>query len=66
MNNAHNLFFTPEDEGWDFTSALREVQEHVTKEYSGLITGEEVRKRKVRSNVISENTCKIKGLRLGE
>jgi len=39
MNHAHNLFFTPEEEGWDFTSVLREVQEHVTKEYSGLITG---------------------------
>ncbi|NCB42262.1 MAG: CpaF family protein [Clostridia bacterium] len=39
MNNANNLFFTPADEGWDFASVLREVQEHVTKEYSGLITG---------------------------
>ena len=38
MSNAHNLFFTPQGEDWEFASVLREVQEHVTKEYSGLIT----------------------------
>lgn len=36
--STHNLFFTSEGEGWEFASALREVQEHVTKEYSELIT----------------------------
>lgn len=36
--STHNLFFTSEGEGWEFASALREVQEHVTREYSGLIT----------------------------
>lgn len=39
MNTAKNLFFAPENEGREFVSVLREVQEHVTKEYSELITG---------------------------
>lgn len=40
MSTVKNLFFASDDEGREFESVLREVQEHVTKEYAELITGE--------------------------
>ena len=35
---AHSLFFTPDNEGRDFTSVLADVQEYVSSKYSTLIT----------------------------
>ncbi|NLU25294.1 MAG: CpaF family protein [Clostridiales bacterium] len=42
---THNLFFTPEVGGRDFASVLRDVQEYISSEYSGLIIegGDEAR-----------------------
>lgn len=40
MSKTHNLFFSLNEDGRDFASVLREVQEYVTSEYSGLITGD--------------------------
>lgn len=37
---AHELFFTPEAEGKDFSSVLAEVQAYISENYSALITGE--------------------------
>lgn len=36
---AHTLFFTPEDGGREFSEVLREVQEHISSNYSALLTG---------------------------
>jgi pilus assembly protein CpaF len=35
---AHNLFFTPSDDGRDFSCVLREVQEYISAEYSTLVS----------------------------
>jgi len=35
---AHSLFFTPENDGRDFSSVLSDVQEYVSSKYSTLIT----------------------------
>lgn len=37
VSRAHNLFFTPDSGGRDFASVLRDVQEYISSEYSGLI-----------------------------
>lgn len=36
---AHSLFFTPKTEGKDFSTVLSDVQEHISANYSTLITG---------------------------
>ena len=38
VGRAHNLFFTPETEGKDFSSVLQEVQEYISGSYSSLIS----------------------------
>ena len=38
VGRAHNLFFTPETEGKDFSSVLQEVQEYISGAYSSLIS----------------------------
>ena len=37
---AHDLFFTPETEGKDFSTVLSQVQEYISENYSTLITGD--------------------------
>ncbi|MDD3229238.1 MAG: CpaF/VirB11 family protein [Oscillospiraceae bacterium] len=37
---AHDLFFTPETEGKDFSTVLAQVQEYISAHYSTLITGD--------------------------
>jgi len=37
--SMHSLFFTPDDEGRSFSSVLSEVQEHISANYSALLTG---------------------------
>ena len=37
---AHSLFFTPESEERDLSSVLSEVQAHIAKHYSALLTGD--------------------------
>ena len=34
---AHNLFFSPQGEGREFTDVLKEVQEYISSQYSTLI-----------------------------
>ena len=34
---AHNLFFSPQGEGREFTDVLKEVQEYISSKYSTLI-----------------------------
>jgi pilus assembly protein CpaF len=36
-NRSHSLFFTPESEGKDFSSVLKDVQEYISNNYSILI-----------------------------
>ncbi len=36
---THDLFFTPETEGKAFAEVLQEVQEHISSQYSTLLTG---------------------------
>ena len=36
---AHSLFFTPEDDGREFSDVCREVQGYIAANYSGLMTG---------------------------
>ena len=38
VGRAHNLFFTPEAEGKDFSSVLQDVQEYISGSYSSLIS----------------------------
>ena len=38
VGRAHNLFFTPETEGKEFSSVLQEVQEYISGSYSSLIS----------------------------
>lgn len=38
---AHNLFFSPEGEGREFTDVLKEVQEYISSKYSTLIIDQE-------------------------
>lgn len=38
-NRAHSLFFTPESETKDFSTVLSNVQEHISSQYSTLLTG---------------------------
>lgn len=37
--SMHSLFFTPDAEGRSFSSVLSEVQEHISANYSALLTG---------------------------
>lgn len=37
---AHGLFFTPKAEDMDFSTVLAQVQEHISENYSTLITGD--------------------------
>ena len=41
-NRSHSLFFTPESEGKDFSSVLKDVQEYISNNYSILITDETI------------------------
>ncbi len=41
-NRSHSLFFTPESEGRDFSSVLKDVQEYISNNYSILITDETI------------------------
>lgn len=38
---AHNLFFSPQGEGREFTDVLKEVQEYISSKYSTLIIDQE-------------------------
>ena len=41
-NRSHSLFFTPESEGKDFSSVLKDVQEYISNNYSILITDDTI------------------------
>lgn len=41
-NRSHSLFFTPESEGRNFSSVLKDVQEYISNNYSILITDETI------------------------
>ena len=58
LGRAHNLFFTPETEGKDFSSVLQEVQEYISGSYSSLISqgGEDAKEQ---LSAISPSTCRI-------
>jgi pilus assembly protein CpaF len=45
-NRSHSLFFTPESEGKDFSSVLKDVQEYISNNYSILITDETIKDSK--------------------
>lgn len=41
-NRSHSLYFTPESEGKDFSSVLKDVQEYISNNYSILITDDTI------------------------
>jgi pilus assembly protein CpaF len=64
---AHSLFFTPENEGWDFSSLLADVQEYVSSKYSTLITegGDEDAKTQIKryiSKYVQDHRIAVQGL----
>ena len=64
---AYSLFFTPEDEGYDFSSVLAGVQEYVSSKYSTLITdgsGEDAKTQIKRyiSKYVQDHRISVQGL----
>lgn len=64
---AHALFFTPESEGRDFNSVLKDVQEYISGKYSTLITdgGDEDAKTQIKryiSKYVQDRRIAVKGL----
>lgn len=70
-NRAHSLFFAPETDGRDFSSVLKDVQEHISSNYSQLITNgdlqdaKEQMKRYIGKYVMDERIA-VKGMDGGE
>ena len=66
-HRAHSLFFTPENEGRDFNSVLKDVQEYISGKYSTLITdgGDEDAKSQIKryiSKYVQDHRIAVKGL----
>ncbi|AMJ41538.1 hypothetical protein [Anaerotignum propionicum] len=70
-NRTHSLFFAPESEGRDFSSVLKDVQEHISSNYSQLITNDDLQdakeqmKRYIGKYVMDERIA-VKGMDGGE
>ena len=66
-HRTHALFFTPENEGRDFSSVLQDVQEYISGKYSTLITegGDEDAKAQIKryiSKYVQDRRIAVKGL----
>ena len=66
-HRAHSLFFTPESEGRDFNSVLKDVQEYISGKYSTLITegGDEDAKSQIKRYIakyVQDRRIAVKGL----
>lgn len=66
-HRAHSLFFTPEHEGRDFSTVLKDVQEYISGKYSTLITesGDEDAKGQIKryiSKYVQDRRIAVKGL----
>lgn len=64
---THDLFFSAEENNRDFSSVLKEVQEYLAKEYSGLVTGdnsEEVKQQihRFAGKYIQDHRIAVKGM----
>lgn len=70
-NRTHSLFFAPESEGRDFSLVLKDVQEHISSNYSQLITNDDLQdakeqmKRYIGKYVMDERIA-VKGMDGGE
>ncbi|WP_096348796.1 CpaF/VirB11 family protein [Anaerotignum neopropionicum] len=66
-NRTHSLFFTPETEGKDFSTVLKDVQEYISSNYSVLITdgtlkdSKEQMKRYI-SKYVQDSRISVKGM----
>jgi len=66
-NRTHSLFFTPETEGKDFSTVLKDVQEYISSNYSVLITdgtmkdSKEQMKRYI-SKFVQDSRISVKGM----
>ena len=66
-NRAHSLFFTPETEGKDFSTVLKDVQEYISSNYSVLITDGDMKDSKEQmkryiSKYIQDNKISVRGM----
>ena len=67
---AHSLFFTPEDDGREFSDVCREVQGYIAANYSGLMTGggtdsrEQI--RRYAAKYIQDKRIAVKGMTTDE
>ena len=63
---AHGLFFTPEGEGKDFPTVLAQVQEHISENYSTLITGDstdaKVQMKRYIQKFLQDNRISVGGM----
>jgi pilus assembly protein CpaF len=64
---THSLFFTPESEGKDFSTVLKDVQEYISSNYSILITDETIEDSKEHlkryiSKYIQDRRISVKGM----
>jgi len=66
-NRTHSLFFTPETEGKDFSTVLKDVQEYISSNYSVVITdgtmkdSKEQMKRYI-SKYVQDSRISVKGM----
>ena len=66
-SRSHSLFFTPESEGRDFSSVLKNVQEYISNNYSILITDETIEDSKEHlkryiSKYIQDERISVRGM----
>ena len=66
-NRTHSLFFTPESDGKDFSTVLKNVQEYISNNYSILITDETIEGSKEHlkryiSKYVQDSRISVKGM----
>lgn len=66
-NRTHSLFFTPESDGRDFSTVLKDVQEYISNNYSILITDETIEGSKEHlkryiSKYVQDGRISVKGM----
>lgn len=66
-NRTHSLFFTPESDGKDFSTVLKDVQEYISNNYSILITDETIEGSKEHlkryiSKYVQDSRISVKGM----
>ncbi|MBZ2175616.1 CpaF/VirB11 family protein [Schnuerera sp. xch1] len=70
-NRTHSLFFTPESDGKDFSTVLKDVQEYISNNYSILITDETIEGSKEHlkryiSKYVQDSRISVKGMSRNE